>query len=70
MPLYDYRCPDGHVFDEFKPVDFSSTATCPTCKKRAERQFSPAAIHVGWRLSAESLNNVNSKAPDKYERNM
>jgi putative FmdB family regulatory protein len=44
MPTYEYRCPDGHVFDKFYPtITEKRRLPCPTCGKRAERQISGGA---------------------------
>jgi putative FmdB family regulatory protein len=45
MPTYEFRCPDGHVFDRFyrKISDAASEVPCPTCGKTATRQLSGGA---------------------------
>src|SRR5690349_7802001 len=44
MPTYEFRCPNGHTFDEFHKIsDAPSTATCPTCGAVAERAISGGA---------------------------
>lgn len=45
MPTYEFRCPDGHVFDRFyrKMSDAVSELPCPTCGKTATRQLSGGA---------------------------
>ena len=36
MPLYDYRCPDGDVFEAFFSMhDKPDTLACPTCGQNA-----------------------------------
>ena len=42
MPTYEYRCPDGHEFEQFvlKISLASSELPCPTCGKLAERRMS------------------------------
>jgi len=41
MPTYEYKCPNGHVFEKFFPtMNDKRYAVCPTCKKRAVRQIS------------------------------
>jgi len=37
MPTYDYRCPDGHVFEEFQSMKEEPGAVCPQCGKDAIR---------------------------------
>lgn len=45
MPTYEFRCPDGHVFDRFyrKISDSVSELQCPECGKIATRQLSGGA---------------------------
>jgi putative FmdB family regulatory protein len=41
MPTYEYRCPQGHVFEKFFPqMTKSRRRRCPTCGKLAERLIS------------------------------
>ena len=40
MPLYEYRCPDGHLTeDRVALADYEATIDCPRCLKAAERVF-------------------------------
>jgi len=43
MPTYEYRCPEGHEFEEFQKMSDPPVATCPTCGKEAERLLSAGA---------------------------
>jgi putative FmdB family regulatory protein len=43
MPTYEYRCPEGHVFDVFQRMSDDPVADCPECGKAAERQLSAGA---------------------------
>jgi putative FmdB family regulatory protein len=44
MPTYEYRCPNGHVFEKFSPTMTDvRRVKCPTCGKLAERQISGGA---------------------------
>lgn len=45
MPTYEYRCPEGHEFENFfRTISGAPTAvSCPTCGKPAERQLSGGA---------------------------
>ena len=46
MPLYEYRCPNGHEFEKFFRTIGSAEAqtACPTCGAVAERVLSPAGL--------------------------
>lgn len=44
MPTYEYKCPNGHVFEKRLPrITSQRFAKCPKCGKRAERQISGGA---------------------------
>ena len=42
MPTYEYRCTNGHGFEDFvlKMSDSKSRLPCPACGERGERQLS------------------------------
>jgi putative FmdB family regulatory protein len=42
MPTYDYRCPNGHTFEDFvlKMSEAKSELPCPTCGAVGARQLS------------------------------
>jgi putative FmdB family regulatory protein len=42
MPTYEYRCPDGHDFEQFfrSMNAAASELVCPVCGKLAERRMS------------------------------
>ena len=42
MPTYEYRCPEGHEFEQFvrKISDAAPTVPCPTCGLVAPRRMS------------------------------
>ena len=43
MPTYEYRCPDGHVFEKFQKMTDKPRAKCPVCGKAATRKISGGA---------------------------
>ena len=43
MPTYEYRCPNGHEFEQFQRMSEPPVATCPVCGAQAERQLSGGA---------------------------
>ena len=46
MPIYEYRCPDGHVFELFQRMDDPAPEACPTCGKGpVEKVLYPVAVH-------------------------
>ena len=45
MPIYEYRCPDGHRFEVFQSMSEDPVTTCEVCGKPVERVFHPIAVH-------------------------
>jgi putative FmdB family regulatory protein len=46
MPIYEYRCPNGHVFELFPRMSDPVPETCPTCGEGpVERVLYPVAVH-------------------------
>lgn len=44
MPLYDYRCGHGHVFEVIHGMDEEGPHTCPECGEPCERQISAPGV--------------------------
>jgi len=40
MPTYEYRCENGHSFEEFQSMLAAPVETCPICGGKAERLIS------------------------------
>jgi putative FmdB family regulatory protein len=46
VPIYEYRCPNGHVFELFQRMDDPPPETCPTCgASPVEKVLYPVAVH-------------------------
>lgn len=45
MPIYEYRCDNGHDFEAFQSMSDEALDTCEVCGARAERRLSAPAIH-------------------------
>jgi putative FmdB family regulatory protein len=46
MPIYEYRCPKGHVFEVLQRMDDSQPDACEVCGAGPlERVLHPVAIH-------------------------
>ncbi len=43
MPLYDYRCPQGHFFEQLVPVAAREQQDCPVCGQASGKIPSRAA---------------------------
>ena len=46
MPIYEYRCPNGHVFELFQRIGDAPPAKCEVCGEGpVERVLYPVAVH-------------------------
>jgi putative FmdB family regulatory protein len=43
MPTYEYRCPEGHLFEKLEKMSDKPQARCPVCGKPATRKISGGA---------------------------
>jgi len=46
MPIYEYKCPNGHVFEVFQRMSDPPTEVCEVCgASPVERVLYPVAVH-------------------------
>jgi putative FmdB family regulatory protein len=45
MPIYEYRCEQGHTFEVMQRMTDDPVSTCQTCDAPVERVFHPVAVH-------------------------
>lgn len=46
MPIYEYRCPDGHTFETFQRMSDPPSEVCEVCGKGpVEKLLYPVAVH-------------------------
>lgn len=45
MPIYEYKCASGHVFDVIQKMSDEPLSVCQECDAPAERVLHPVAIH-------------------------
>jgi len=46
VPIYEYRCPKGHVFERFQSMSAASPEKCDVCGAAPiEIVLSPVAVH-------------------------
>jgi putative FmdB family regulatory protein len=69
MPTYEYRCPDGHMFERrAKMSEAAAELPCPQCGKIATRQLSGGAGLVfkgsGFYLTDYGKNAHRTSGPD------
>jgi putative FmdB family regulatory protein len=45
MPIYEYRCTNGHTFEVTQSMSDDPVETCEVCGAPVERVFHPVAVH-------------------------
>jgi putative FmdB family regulatory protein len=45
MPIYEYRCENGHLFEVFQSMSDDPVTECEECGAPVERVFHPVAVH-------------------------
>jgi putative FmdB family regulatory protein len=45
MPIYEYKCANGHIFDVIQKMSDEPLTECQECGAPAERVLHPVAIH-------------------------
>jgi putative FmdB family regulatory protein len=45
MPIYEYRCGQGHQFEVMQRMSDDPVSSCQTCEAPVERVFHPVAVH-------------------------
>jgi putative FmdB family regulatory protein len=45
VPIYEYRCRNGHTFEVKQSMSDDAIATCQECGAPVERVFHPVAVH-------------------------
>jgi putative FmdB family regulatory protein len=45
MPIYEYRCENGHLFEVMQKITDDPVTACETCAAPVQRVFHPIAVH-------------------------
>jgi putative FmdB family regulatory protein len=45
MPIYEYKCDQGHQFEVMQRMSDDPVTTCETCSAPVARVFRPVAVH-------------------------
>jgi putative FmdB family regulatory protein len=45
MPIYEYKCEKGHVFDVLQKITDEALTKCQECGAPAQRVLHPVAVH-------------------------
>ena len=68
MPIYEYRCPNGHVFELFQSMGAPAPAACEICNEGpVERVLYPVAVHFKGSGFYTTDYGRGSKKPAKTE---
>ena len=75
MPLYEYRCDNGHTFEVLQPMNEASLTSCQVCGAPAQRILHAPAVHFkgkgfyntdyGTKKRARELKDSAEKGADK-----
>jgi putative FmdB family regulatory protein len=76
MPIYEYRCENGHTFEVMQAMTDDPVAVCQTCEAPVQRVFHPVAVHFkgsgfystdyGSRKRAAELERSAKEGADKH----
>jgi putative FmdB family regulatory protein len=45
MPIYEYRCENGHLFEVMQKITDDPVTACEVCASPVQRVFHPVAVH-------------------------
>ena len=65
MPIYEYRCENGHTFEVLQRMTDDPVSSCTTCEAPVQRVFHPVAVHFkGSGFYSTDYGSRKSKAKD------
>jgi putative FmdB family regulatory protein len=77
MPIYEYRCENGHLFEVMQKITEDPVTTCPDCGAAVQRVFHPVAVHFkgsgfyntdyGTSKRKRELDRSASEGADKHD---
>jgi len=77
MPIYEYRCENGHNFEVMQRMTDDPVSSCQTCDAPVQRVFHPVAVHFkgsgfyntdyGTRKRSRELEKSAKDGADKTE---
>jgi putative FmdB family regulatory protein len=80
MPIYEYRCENGHVFEVIRRMSDGPVTECEVCSAPVQQVFHPVAIHFkgkgfyntdyGTKRKARELEKSASEGADKHDDKM
>ena len=77
MPIYEYRCENGHTFEVMQRMADDPITKCEVCGAPVQRVFHPVAIHFkgkgfyntdyGTKRKARELEKYAQEGADKHD---
>jgi putative FmdB family regulatory protein len=75
MPIYEYRCKNGHTFEVIQSMSDDPVTACEVCGAQVERVFRPVAVHfkgsgfytTDYAKKGASANSGEKKSESKSE---
>jgi putative FmdB family regulatory protein len=77
MPIYEYRCSNGHVFEVMQRMADDPVKKCEVCGAPVQRVFHPVAIHFkgkgfyntdyGTKRKSRELEKSAQEGADKHD---
>ena len=68
MPIYEYRCEQGHTFEVMQRMTDDPISVCNTCDAPVERVFHPVAVHFkGSGFYTTDYGRKRSKEPGESD---
>jgi putative FmdB family regulatory protein len=64
VPIYEYRCDNGHTFEVLQRMTEDTLTKCTVCEAPVQRVFHPVAVHFkGSGFYATDYGKKGSKGP-------
>ncbi len=80
MPIYEYRCDNGHLFEVMQKITEDPVTRCEQCEAPVQRVFHPIAVHFkgsgfyntdyGTAKRKRELDKAASDGADKHDDKM
>jgi putative FmdB family regulatory protein len=80
MPIYEFRCENGHLFEVMQKITDPPVTTCEECNAPVQRVFHPIAVHFkgsgfyntdyGTSKRKRELDKSASDGADKHDAKM
>lgn len=68
MPLYEYKCPRGHWFEDFNTIENRENKKCPDCGAKAKKLISAVRLDYYSMGTDPSLPTASDKWAKMHEK--